>query len=152
MTFMYTTLPTIYDECGICGQVTGGYLLADILAVGSRLACRMPSSTRFGRYGSADDCQLTVNLVEPKRERRIAGLATGGCLYNLGVIAPMMYVFMCSEKRPLVGDLVRIDGERTTSKDERTTGQMFPSAISTLAHYSYVWSPKPSAAAVIHMG
>ena len=21
-----------------------------------------------GRYGSADDCQLTVNLVEPKRE------------------------------------------------------------------------------------
>ena len=107
---------------------------------------------RLGRYGSADDCQLTVNLVEPKRERRIAGLATGGCLYNLGVIAPMMYVFMCSEKRPLVGDLVRIDGERTTKRPPRSKGEVTTGGCWRMAHYSYVWSPKPSAAAVIHMG
>ena len=124
-----------WHHLGSVLSTTCGILVAaDILAVGVYVSFPYVCFW-IGRYGSADEL--------PRRDHLLMVLAAKGPLSEpCGAEETTYRTFLC---------LVRIDGERTTKRPPRIYHLPFKVKDRRIQGDGYVCSPKPSAAAVIHM-
>ena len=94
-----------------------------------------------GRYGSADDWTL------PREHSRTTSPDVSMLLLEGHLLGSR-----CLYRRLERLNLVRIDGERTTKRPPRSKGEVTTGGCWRMAHAGAPNRPKPSAAAVIHMG